>query len=107
MKEFKDGNKTAYLEVVRYLEGLESGKTPLTCLHAKLLEEEVKILKKDGSLRQDYKRDRIVCPIQAERHGGAEGIRCQGLKNLSINDLGNLHGYCNVAEKMFDIILKK
>ena len=105
MKEFKDDNDTGYLEIVKYLESLESGKTPLTCPHAKLLEEEVKVIRGEGFSDNNYKTNRIVCPKQAERYGGAEGIRCQGLKNLSI-DGKKLHGYCSVVGKMFDIILE-
>ncbi len=107
MKKVRVDNERGYLNVVKYLESLESGKTPLTCPHAKLLEEEVKIVRGKGFIDNDYKKKRIVCPQQARKYGGAEGIRCQGLKNLSINDEGNLHGYCDVVGKMFDIIIKK
>jgi len=107
MKRFRIDNDRGYLKIVRYLEGLESEKTPLTCPHAKLLEEELKVIRGERFPDSDYKKNRIVCSEQAKRYGGVEGIRCQGLKNLSINDDDNLQGYCSVVGKIFDIIIKK
>ena len=104
--EFKLNEQENCPELVLYIEKIDSGKTPYSCEYAKLLEQEINVFRKDGSIEEDYGLNRILCSKYAEQTNGKK-IRCQGLNNPILTLQGDIMGYCSIADKMFFIKINK